>query len=59
MITSFKWVLIAVLIDPATGSAVDYTFLDYFHSRRECYTERNVQPFIPNVKYACMKRDFT
>lgn len=59
MITSFNWVLVALLIEPATGLAVDYAFLDYFHTRRECYEEIVTQPYFANVKYICMRRGST
>lgn len=59
MITSFQWVLIAVLVDPGNGTPVDYAFIDYYRTKRECYIERNIQPPIPNVKFVCMKRDLT
>ena len=57
MITSFQWVLVAVLIDPSLGTIVDYRVIDYYNTRKECFIERNVQSVVVDVKYICLKRD--
>lgn len=59
MITSFKYVLVAVLFDPALNLPLEYAILDYYNTKQECYIEKNAQPYAVNVRYFCVKRDST